>query len=66
MDRRTVISTIAAAAIAAPFATFAQNKAKARIGWLAVGPIPSNMTAFQEAMKQRGYVEGQNLVVEAR
>jgi putative ABC transport system substrate-binding protein len=66
MDRRTMISTIAATVIAAPFAAIAQEKAKARIGWLAVGPIPSNLAAFQQAMKERGYVESQNLVLEAR
>jgi len=66
MDRRTMISTMVGAALAAPLAALAQDRAKAKIGWLAVGSIPSNMTAFQQALKQRGYVEGQNLIIQAR
>ncbi len=45
MDRRTLIRTVAATAIVSPFAALAQGHARVRIGWLAVGPIPSNKGA---------------------
>jgi putative tryptophan/tyrosine transport system substrate-binding protein len=66
MDRRAMIGALAATAIVTPLAAFAQAQAKVRVGWLAVGPIPSNITAFRQAMQQRGYVEGQNLILEER
>ena len=66
MNRRMMICSMAATAIVTPLAAFAQGKVKARIGWLAVGPIPSNMAAFRAAMQRRGYVEGQNLVLQER
>ena len=66
MDRRAVICTLAATTIAGPLAAFAQGEAKTRIGWLAVGPIASNMAAFRRGMEQRGYLSGQNLVIEER
>ena len=66
MDRRTLICAFDAAAIGRPLAAYAQGEAKARIGWLAVGPIPSNMAAFRQTLKQRGYLEGQNVVLEER
>ena len=66
MDRRMMICSMAATAIVTPLAAFAQGEVKARIGWLAVGLIPSNMAAFRAAMQRRGYVEGQNLVIQER
>ena len=66
MDRRMMICSMAATAMVTPLAAFAQGEVKARIGWLAVGPIPSNMAAFRAAMQRRGYVEGQNLVLQER
>lgn len=66
MDRRAVIFTLAAATIAGPRAAFAQGEAKIRVGWVAVGPIPSNMAAFRRGLEQRGYLQRQNLVIEER
>jgi putative tryptophan/tyrosine transport system substrate-binding protein len=41
-----------------------------RIGWLSAGPPPSTptaqMQAFQQGLRDLGYVEGQNLVIEYR
>jgi putative ABC transport system substrate-binding protein len=41
-----------------------------RIGWLSAGPPPSaptaQMQAFQQGLRDLGYVEGQNLVIEYR
>ncbi len=61
-----MICAAAAAAIGVPFATFAQGNSRARIGWLAVGPIPSNIIEFRQALQQHGYSEGKNLVLEER
>jgi putative ABC transport system substrate-binding protein len=48
------------------YTTFAQGASRARVGWLAVGPIPSNITAFRQALQQHGYSEGKNLILEER
>jgi len=52
------------AAVSKPLAVLAQGDAPARIGWIAVAPIQSNMAVFREAMRQRGYREGSNLRIE--
>ncbi|MGH8700119.1 MAG: ABC transporter substrate-binding protein [Burkholderiales bacterium] len=69
--RRGLLIALASGALAAPLATFAQQKpAKVyRIGVL----IPSNpaatahaQEAFKQALREHGYVEGQNVIVERR
>jgi hypothetical protein len=57
------------AVLGAAFRGDAQPPGKtARVGWLAVGE--SNTTvfleAFREGMRERGWVEGKNLVLDAR
>jgi putative ABC transport system substrate-binding protein len=61
-----MIRTLVATAMATPLAAFAQREVNATIGWLAVGPIPSNLAVFREALRRRGYVEGQNLILQER
>ncbi len=52
--------------LAAPLAAAAQQRGKMpRIGWLSVGSPPAN-PAFWQGMRDLGYVEGQNIVVEYR
>jgi ABC-type uncharacterized transport system substrate-binding protein len=70
MDRRTFISTMAGGLLAAPLAAGAQPAGKLyRIGYLTV---PSRETAqdganaFQGGLRDLGWVEGQNVVVEYR
>jgi ABC-type uncharacterized transport system substrate-binding protein len=68
MDRRIFLTTVAGL-LAAPLAAEGQQAAKvARIGWLA-----TNLTArlhlqeaFLQGLRDLGYVEGRNLVVESR
>ncbi len=70
MDRRTFISGIAGSLLAAPFAARAQQAGKIyRIGILE--PIPAaqnaaNLDALRKGLRDLGYVEGRNLVVEYR
>ena len=72
MDRRTFIGTVAGGVFAAPFAADAQQPAKgARIGQLDFGSLESPEVrvlhdAFRQGLRERGYVEGQNIVIEAR
>ncbi|HXB04327.1 MAG TPA: ABC transporter substrate-binding protein, partial [Candidatus Angelobacter sp.] len=69
MDRRAFIGTIASTLLAAPLATEAQQAAKVtRIGYLATSPatIPHLREAFRQGLRDLGYVEGRNLVIEYR
>ena len=54
----------------APLETIAQNPSKVyRIGWISLGksgaPSPF-LDAFRQGLKERGYSEGRNVVIEAR
>jgi putative ABC transport system substrate-binding protein len=66
MDRRTFICAAAGSLIAPPFAAMAQQAAKIRrIGVLVSGNItsPGSLT---DALRNYGWMEGQNLTVERR
>jgi putative ABC transport system substrate-binding protein len=67
MDRRAFIGTLAGGFLAAPFAARAQTPGRVtKVGILST--VNPRTTAFTEVMIQRlrelGYVEGQNLVIE--
>ncbi len=69
MSPVTVVLTLAI--VAAPFAAEAQQSAKIpRIGWLSIAsPTPEVshlIEAFLQALRELGYVEGQNIAVEYR
>ena len=70
MDRRTFIGRVAGGLLAAPLAVRAQRVAKVyRIGILE--PIPAaqnaaNLDALRKGLRDLGYVEGRNLVIEYR
>lgn len=70
MNRRTFISTAASALLAKAFPANAQPATKVpRIGVLyATTPASAsqNVEAFGQGLRQNGYVEGQNIVVERR
>jgi putative tryptophan/tyrosine transport system substrate-binding protein len=71
VDRRRFLLTSLAGVLATPLAAEAQRVGKVyRIGYLAVtAPVPATLPiweAFQEGLRERGYVEGQNLVIERR
>jgi ABC-type uncharacterized transport system substrate-binding protein len=65
-----VIVTLTLSLLAAPLDTDAQRVGKVyRIGWLSPGPpIEPNpaLEAFRQGLRDLGYVEGQNLVIEYR
>jgi putative ABC transport system substrate-binding protein len=69
MDRRTFISGVTAGLVTAPLAVEAQQAAKvARIGYLGESAAagPHQREAFLQGLRDLGYVEGRNLVVEYR
>ncbi len=72
IERRTFLATIAGGLLAVPLAAGAQQPSTvARVGFLYFGsrkgPVASGRyTAFLEGMRELGYVEGQNLTIEAR
>jgi hypothetical protein len=68
MDRRDTVFALLALG-AAPLAAEAQQAAKiARIGYLTVQPgvNPHLFEAFRQGLRDLGYVEGRNLVIEYR
>ena len=70
ITRRKWLTGLASVALAAPLASFAQSPAKiARIGFLGL-PTAANWTSKIEALRaglrDLGYVEGRNLVIEFR
>ncbi len=70
MDRRAFIGTIAGGLLAAPLAVKAQQAGKVyRIGFLDPGSPSVNrfvLEAFRDGLRELGYVEGQQIVIEDR
>src|SRR5712691_4887228 len=69
MERRTFMAMLTGGIVVAPVATEAQPAAKvARIGFLALNRAasPHLPEAFRQGLRDLGYVEGRNLVIEYR
>src|SRR5215469_7226294 len=67
MRRREFITFIGGAALIWPLATQAQSAA--RVGWLFPGSSagnPTELAGFKEGLRELGYVEGRDIVVEYR
>jgi len=70
--RRQALVALGVSALAAPFGSFAQLQNKIwRIGFLSVRDLPTYLDAdayggFLRGMRELGYVEGKNLVIEWR
>jgi putative ABC transport system substrate-binding protein len=70
-QRRRILLVAGASALAAPFGSFAQQGKVWRIGYLDLGSHKAAVdmgryTALIEGLRERGYVEGKNFVLEAR
>lgn len=70
MDRRELLIVLGVGPLAAPLACFAQPQRRVwRIGMLdTVAPKlnAANLEAFHQGMRELGYVEGRNLIIEYR
>src|SRR5262249_54420452 len=71
LKRREFITLLGGAAPAWPLTARAQEPAptvrQARIGILSASPpTPAMLNAFREGMRERGYIEGQNLSIDVR
>jgi putative ABC transport system substrate-binding protein len=69
MERRTFMAMLTGGIVVAPLAAEAQQAAKiARIGYLtsSLGVNPHLPEAFRQGLRDLGYVEGRNLVIEYR
>ena len=67
MDRRAFLGTLAGGLLAEPLAAEAQQAANvARIGWLGFGVRSARPEDFLQGLRELGYVEGRNVVIEYR
>jgi ABC-type uncharacterized transport system substrate-binding protein len=70
MRRRDVIRLIAASAAAWPLAAHAQQRAIPTIGYVSATSLDGysgpQVAAFRQALKESGFVEGQNVAIEFR
>ena len=70
MDRRTFLGVIAGSLLAAPPAAEAQQAGRVwRIGYLSAddpSAAPHLVEAFRQGLRDLGYVEGQNVIIEFR
>ncbi len=73
MDRREFIGTLAGGLVAAPLGAGAQQAGRVyRIGYLGtfppaqLGVRATGWNAFKQGLRDHGYVEGQNLIIEMR
>src|SRR5262245_41328821 len=69
IGRRELLATLGGGAAAWPLAAHAQEPAptvsQARVGILSASPpTPAMLNAFREGMRERGYIEGQNLYID--
>jgi ABC-type uncharacterized transport system substrate-binding protein len=68
MNRRAFLGWLTLGTLAAPLAAGARQTGKVyRIGFLRAGQPPTAwVEAFQQGLRERGYVDGQNIAIEFR
>ena len=70
-SRRQALVTLGTATLAASFASFAQQARTFRIGFLSSEAASdpgqaARLDAMRDGLRERGYVEGRNIVIDAR
>jgi putative ABC transport system substrate-binding protein len=67
MKKRIVVSFVATLLLVSVHCVDAQQLKKVpRVGFLSTGVVSSNIAAFQQGLRELGYVEGQNIILEYR
>ena len=66
IDRRSFLAGTGAVILAAPLAAQVQQARMVRVGWLLPDPKPFALGPFQQKLKELGWIEGDNLVIEQR
>ena len=70
MERRTFLAMLPGSLLAAPLVAEAQQAGKVpRIGYLGANPPSANVArieAFRQGLRELGYVEGENIIIEWR
>jgi len=66
MDRRAFIGACVGSLLGGPLAAGAQQASTVKIGWLAPEPKPFALAPFRQVLKESGWIEGGNLVIEPR
>ena len=69
LRRREFITLVGGAVLARPLAVRAQQTKVWRVGWIWIGRsagISPELAGFRQGLKDFGYVEGQNIIVEYR
>ena len=67
MERRAFMAMLTGGIVVVPIAAIGQPAAKTvRIGYLTTNPTPHFQEAFRQGLRDLGYVEGRNLVIEYR
>jgi putative tryptophan/tyrosine transport system substrate-binding protein len=66
MNRRTFLCGLTLGTLAAPLADEAQQVRAVRVGWLLPDPKPFALDPFRQALKELGWSEGDNLIIEER
>jgi ABC-type uncharacterized transport system substrate-binding protein len=68
IDRRIFIAAVGGNILARPLVAVAQQRQgkMPRVGVLAIAPVPQLVLAWQDGLRDLGYIEGQNIVVDYR
>jgi putative tryptophan/tyrosine transport system substrate-binding protein len=66
MDRRQFLAGLSAVLLSAADVGEAQSGRTFRVGWLAIVQVPPDVDSFQHGMRDLGYVEGVNLMIDQR
>ena len=69
MERRTFVGVVAGAFLTLPFVVEAQPGNVPRIGYIVLNSADSGrhlLAAFRQGLRERGWVDGQNIVIEDR